>query len=299
MKNHYTPEDRFPIPLTPQIRVLGNYFFNLGLVCGTEKSALFEVGVSGVVDSVIAQLETLGVEPDYLIVSHPHSDHITGLPGLMERYPHARVVAGKGAMDFTTHPKAGPALIKEDRSISRGLEKMGIRPGRPCLERIPDLSSAREIEGKASLELGGGTRLDLIPVKGHSPANLIAYCEQDNTMFCSDSLGFHFPGRSFWPLFFTGARDYLDTLDQIQKMSPAILCPAHQGPLTGDAAIEAPVLAAKEARRTIHRIRETKLDDDIFIDALFEESYRDEFTLYTRSNILNCSKLMVKRAREV
>jgi beta-lactamase superfamily II metal-dependent hydrolase len=46
-------------------------------------------------DRVIGQLEALGVEPDYLIPSHPHSDHITGLPGLMERYPGARVVAAR------------------------------------------------------------------------------------------------------------------------------------------------------------------------------------------------------------
>jgi hypothetical protein len=31
---------------------------------------------------------------------------------------------------------------------------------------------------------------------------------------------------------------------------------------------------------------------------MFKESYRDEFTLYTRENILNCTHLLIKRARE-
>ncbi|WDP92535.1 MAG: MBL fold metallo-hydrolase [Desulfobacter sp.] len=298
MKTHYIPEHRFPLVLTPRIRVLGNYFFNLVLITGAQKNALFETGVSGITDNVIAQLEKLDIAPDYLVVSHPHSDHITGLPGLMARFPGARVLAGRGASDFISHPKAGPALVKEDRSISLGLEKMGIRPGRPSLETVPDLAAAREIETETRLDLGGGTVLDLIPVKGHSPANLIARMEQDRALFCSDSLGFYFPGRALWPLFFTNARDYLATIDMIKAAAPAIICPAHQGPITGREAVNAPFQAEKEARTMISRIRKTRLPDEALIKELFGESYKDEFALYTETNIMNCTRLMIRRARE-
>ena len=84
MKTHYIPREKFPMGISPHIKMLGNYFFNLFLVTGENKSALFESGISGVTDSVITQLDALGISPDYLVPSHPHSDHITGLPGLME-----------------------------------------------------------------------------------------------------------------------------------------------------------------------------------------------------------------------
>ncbi len=171
MNPHYIPQDKFPMVLTPRIRVLGNYFFNLFLVTGSEKSALFETGISGVVDTVIQQLDDLNIEPDYLVVSHPHSDHITGLPGLMERFPNAAVVCAQGAPAFVSHPKAGPALIREDKFMSQGLEKMGITPGRPTLETIPDLGGATSIDSPTCLDLGGGTDLALMPVDGHSPGS--------------------------------------------------------------------------------------------------------------------------------
>lgn len=298
MKDHYIPQSFFPMEITPRIRVLGNYFFNLILVTGNQKTALFETGISGVVDSVIDQLETLGVSPDYLIVSHPHSDHITGLPGLMERFPEAQVLAGQGAAEFVAHPKAGPALVKEDRFMSMGLEKMGIAPGRTSLETIPDLSRAGVIQEPTQLDLGG-TSLELIPVKGHSPGNLIARVDQDQALFCSDSLGFHYPGRAFWPLFFTNAPDYVETIDLIRAADPKIICPAHQGPIMGKDVPRAMKQAKDTTQKIIQRIQETGLADDDLIQELFDQSYRDEFTLYTETNILNCTRLLLKRAREI
>lgn len=82
MKEHYIPEDKFPIEIDKNIFILGNYFFNLFLIIGSKYSAIFEVGISGIVDTVIRQLEHLDINPDFIISSHPHSDHITGLPGL-------------------------------------------------------------------------------------------------------------------------------------------------------------------------------------------------------------------------
>ena len=298
MKEHYIPQDQFPLEVTPGIRVLGNYFFNLILVSGTQKSVLFEVGISGMIDQVIEQLDFLGVKLDYIIPSHPHSDHMTGLPGLMDRFPMAEIIVAMGARKFVNHPKAGPALIKEDAFMSQGLIKMGITPGRPPLERIPNLNQARIIEKETALDLGGGTILNLIPVQGHSPGNLIAHVPGGQAVFCSDSLGFHYPGRAFWPLFFTNANAYVDTIDLIASLEPRIICPAHQGPIMGSAVQEGLNTARQTTLDMVDRIKHTQLTDDQLIQELFEESYVDEFTLYTESNIENCTRLLLKRARE-
>jgi len=290
-------QDKFPIALTDITRVLGNYFFNLFLVTGSEKSVLFETGVSGVVDTVIHQLEGLNIEPDYLVVSHPHSDHITGLPGLMNRFPSATVICGKGAIEFASHPKAGEALVREDHFVSKGLSRIGLIPGRPPLDASPDLNGAMVIETSTRLDLGGGISIDLIPVKGHSPGNLIGQVANDHTIFCSDSLGFHYPDRGFWPLFFTDADEYLNTIDLMESLSPVILAPAHQGPITGGKVSLALNQARSMTLATIKRVNETCLCDNDLAQELFDDSYRDEFTLYTRENIMNCAWLLMKRAR--
>ncbi|MCG8689551.1 MAG: MBL fold metallo-hydrolase [Desulfobacterales bacterium] len=299
MKDQYIPEDCFPMEINPRVRLLGNYFFNLTLITGPEKSALFEAGISGVADQVIRQLDHLEIEPDFLVVSHPHSDHITGLPALMDKFPDAKVIAGKGAKDFISHPKAGPALIKEDEFMSQGLEKMGITPGRESLKTIPNLDNAIEISTRERLELGKDIFLDLIPVKGHSPGNLIGLTGPDKVLCCSDSLGFHYPGRKFWPLFFTSAKDYIETIELIRSLEPQILCPAHQGPIFGDQVKDAIDQSDTQTQKMIQRIQQTKMEDPDLVTELFDESYRDEFTLYTEQNILNCTRLLLKRAREI
>jgi glyoxylase-like metal-dependent hydrolase (beta-lactamase superfamily II) len=298
MKPHYIPRDQFPMEVSPHVKILGNYFFNLCLVTGPDKSALFESGISGTVDCVIAQLDALGIAPDYLVPSHPHSDHITGLPGLVERFPRARVVMAAGANEFITHPKAGPLLVKEDFFISKGLEKMGITPGRPPLDAIPDIHDALVVENSCSLDLGGGIFLDLTKVGGHSPGNLMGFVKKDRILFASDSLGFHYPGRGFWPLFFTNAKAYISTIDLIQSLDPRIICPAHQGPLVGSAVPKDIQESRAITLSTIRRIKQTPLSHDELTRELFEESYRDEFTLYTKENILNCTHLLIKRAGE-
>ncbi len=283
------------MPLSERVTVLGNHFINLFLVAGDKETALFETGISGITDAVISQLEALGVTPDYLILSHPHSDHATGLPGLMARFPDAVVLAGAGAREFITHPRAGLLMLAEDAFMSKGLLHWGITPGRPPIDTVPDLSNARIVKEATILDLGGIT-LDLTPVSGHSPGNIIASIQ--DIVFCSDSLGFHFPGRGFWPLFFTGAKAYLSTLAYIQNLAPAIICPAHLGPLKNETAAQGIQAAIEATHSFINRVTRTRLSDQELFAQLLEESYRDEFTLYTKENIANCNQLLVKRARQ-
>jgi len=298
MKEHCIPENEFPIELEQNVFMLGNYFFNLFLIIGDRYSALFEVGISGVVDRVINQLELLDVNPDFIIPSHPHSDHITGLPGLKKRYPKARIVVAAGAKEFIEHPKAGSLLIKEDMFMSKRLADFKIKPGRPPLEKIPDLGEPLVIDTKQSIDLGA-TTLDLIKVEGHSPGNLIGILNEKRILFCSDSLGFHFPGRGYFPLFFTRADSYLSTLDFIKKFNPSIVCPAHQGPLSGKAAAKGIQESLDITLNTIKNIKLSPLADETLARELFEQSYKDEFTLYTADNIKNCTTLLVKRAKEM
>ncbi|NDY71035.1 Zn-dependent hydrolase [Desulfobacter hydrogenophilus] len=298
MKTWYIPEDRFPIQVTPGVQVIGNYYFNLMLITGKEKTVLFEAGVSGIVDQVIRQLGMLEISPDIIVVSHPHADHVTGLPGLADRFKQARIIAGPGAKTFMTHPKAASALIAEDRFISRRLGEEGLTPGRPSLDAPPDAGRIEEIAGPARLNLGGGLFFDLLPAKGHSPGALMGLAVPDQVLCCADALGFHYPGRDFWPLFFTGAADYLDTIKQIKTLTPEIICPAHQGPIMADNVSLALEKAESKALEIIKMIKGSPLNDMELVEKLFEMSYKNEFCLYTKKNVTNCAGLLVKRARE-
>ncbi len=297
MEKHYIPEDRFPVQLDNNIFMLGNYFFNLFLIAGKQNNALFEVGISAVVDQVIRQLDILGITPNYIIPSHPHSDHITGLPGLINKFPKAQIITARGAKEFIEHPRAAPLMFKEDQFMSKNLFRFDITPGRPSLQEIPDLNDSFVIDEQKSLDLGDVT-LDLITVKGHSPGNLIGSIKKKTILFCSDSIGFHYPGRGYFPLFFTGADPYLSTMKFIREFNPSTLCPAHQGPLSGKKAIQGIQESYDFTMDTINMIKQSDPDDKTVADRLFEKGYKDEFTLYTPENIKNCCNLLIKRSWE-
>jgi len=124
----FRPDDPFPRPLADSFWVLGNYHFNVYLVQGRQASALIETGVSGTVDEVIRQLEALRIAPTFVVVTHPHADHVTGLDGLRERYRQVLVVAGEGAAQFLSHPQLAEALVAEDRHMSDFLAAQGCSP---------------------------------------------------------------------------------------------------------------------------------------------------------------------------
>lgn len=296
MKNK-AAEQAYPVTLTDNLNVLGNYFFNLYLVRGSGATALVEMGVSAVVDRVIAQLDGLGIAPDYLVVTHPHTDHVTGLAGLMERFPEAAVVAGQGARDFVTHPKAAAMMTAEDRFISEQLDQRGITPGRPPVETIVFPENHIVVSRQEAIDLGGLT-LKFLPVKGHSPGNIVAHVPELDALILSDALGFHYPGRGFCPLFFTGLADFLATLDDLSALAPKIVGPGHQGPITGTAAQAALGDARRAAVEIHHRIKADPREPREIADNLFDEYYKEEFALYSESNIRNCMQLLVQRVLE-
>ena len=298
MKDHYIAEKNFPIKIDENVYMLGNYFFNLFLIQGIQETALFEVGISATVDAVIQQLEQLNAQPDFIVCSHPHADHITGLPGLCERFPNARIIVAQGAREFLNHPKAGPMILNEDAFMSKGLGNFGIQAGRPHLNQIPNLDHAFIVENKHRIDLGG-VILDLEKVDGHSPGNLMGKIADRQILFCSDSLGFHFPGRGFLPLYFTHAQPYLAVLESIQRFQPTLVCPAHQGPLKGDNAIAGISESIHATKDLIQHICRSKESDETLSEKIFHAYYKDEFTLYTRENIKNCTMLLVQRAKQV
>jgi 2-aminobenzoylacetyl-CoA thioesterase len=286
-----------PLELTEDIWLVGNYFFNQYLIRGTRACALVEMGVTAVVDAAIAQLDSLGAFPDYLVLAHPHTDHITGLPGFMQRYPGARLVAGEGAREFALHPKALPGMIREDRFIAARLGQNGIPAGRPSLQalRFPEDYSA--IAQTQDIDLGGLT-LRCLPVIGHSPGNLAIHVPEREVLLVSDSLGFHYPGRGFCPLFFTGLAAFRETLAELASLAPEIVGPAHQGAITG-LEVETAFQQADEAvEEVLAAVRDNKETDEALAGRLFKKYYVDEFTLYSEENIIGCCRLLVRRAKE-
>ena len=286
-----------PRKLADGLWVLGHYHFSLYLARGRRSSALIDAGVSATADEVIRQLEGLGVKPDYLVVTHPHPDHINGLPALRARYPESRVVAGAGAPKFIAHPKTARALVAEDAFMSAYMAGIGVRAKHSPIDQPPSLEGCLIVRDGDEIDLGGLT-LRFLAAGGHAIGNILVHIPEAGALMPSDSLGFRLPGSGFFPIFFTGFPAYIDTIDRVAALKPKILGLAHQGPIVGGEVEK----AIEEARQTAvdmrERIRRDERSDEEIIRDLYGEYYRDELLLYTKENIEGCYRLIIKRSRE-
>jgi 2-aminobenzoylacetyl-CoA thioesterase len=290
-------DETFPISLAPGLWVLGHGFFTVYLIQGSRKTALIELGVSATVDTIVAQLQSLGIAPDFLVMMHPHGDHINGLPGLLRAYPAARVIAGPGAEAFIAHPKTAKALVDEDRFITNFMSTQEVVSTHSPLTEAPTLAGSRTVSDGEAIDLGGRT-LQFLTVKGHAPGGIAVFIQEIGALMPSDSFGYRFSRGGFFPIYFTGYDDYMATIGRLESLQPDMLCLPHQGALCGEDRNRAFADARRAASDMRNRIlNDARSDDDIVAD-IFADFYRDELKLYTRENIVGCCRLLIKRSRE-
>jgi glyoxylase-like metal-dependent hydrolase (beta-lactamase superfamily II) len=287
----------FPQQLSGRIWVSGDRPFPVYLVRGDHGSALIEAGISATADEVVRGLDWLEATPDFIVITHPHADHMMGLTPLRERYPCIRVLAGDGATAFLSHPAVAAAIVAEDRHMAAYLAARGYPVGCAPVKKAPDLGDALICKDGEELDLGGVT-LRFLEVRGHSPGNLAVFIPGEKTLLASDSLGFHYSGGGFFPVFFTGYREYMATLDRLESLRPEILGLGHQWFMRTDEAAAPFVPARRAAVGLRERLRDDSRDGETVVAGIVNEFYRDELTLYSRENIINCCRLLLRRSLE-
>jgi glyoxylase-like metal-dependent hydrolase (beta-lactamase superfamily II) len=103
----------------------------------------------------------------YILCTHGHFDHISGVAQLKEKYPQATVVCGA---------EDAPALSSPALSLA---EVFGL-PFNPCL-------ADKTVKNGDRLSVGG-LNVKVIGAPGHSLGGVVYYFPEENVMFTGDTL---------------------------------------------------------------------------------------------------------------
>lgn len=291
MENRFPQAANSPLFINDNLCILGNYHFCHYLITGTKASALIETGVTATAPDIISALETLGKKPQFIFVTHPHVDHVMGVPLLKQAFPESIVICGPGAAEFLNKGHVQEAILRDDLFISAFLQ------GQPAKGTIPEMGACLPMGDGARIDLGGLT-FEILEIKGHSPGHIGILVPEIKALFPSDALGFFMPSLGFFPTFFTGFAAFCTSLERLEKLHPLFLGLPHQGLLQGRDIGDAFALALKAAFDVYTEVAVKEGNEEELALEIYRKFYRDELKLYSPENIKHCCRLLVRRAKE-
>ncbi len=219
----FTRENRqgFPLRWTDNVWLLGINEFPYYFIAGNKYCAVSDCGASGMVPLVLQHLEQInpGLPLKFLIVSHAHTDHITGLMKLKQIKPETLLTASSQSAEVLSKEKVIAHFVYEDLLYSDILLKNGL------IEEVPEMLPAESVQtdhiiGHNDLIDLGGVELQIVDAPGHAPGNTAILIKPDNVLLVSDAAGYAESIDTVFPLFFHNFNTSIDSLDLFKSYRP-------------------------------------------------------------------------------
>jgi len=200
-------------------------FLSAYLLSG-EKTAVIDPGPAASVDSLVEELENLGVnqgDVTYVAATHIHIDHAGGAGKLLKQLPNATLLV---------HRRGAPHMMDPTRlweGARQALGRLAELYGK--VEAAPSDRVMVATDGMV-VDLGMGVKLTVLETPGHASHALSFYEERSRGMFTGDAAGLYLAPPEVVlpttppPLFLESA---LGSLDRIIALRPERIYYAHFG----------------------------------------------------------------------
>ncbi len=182
-------------------------------VVADEKVAVIDSGIHELSADTIEAISELGLEPDYLILTHRHVDHIGGALSLKE-YFSLKVFAGEKDLD----------AIKRGDEMSTGARDFGLK--------VFPIDGYPLKEGDV-INLGA-YRLKVLETPGHTIGSISLYGD-GGELFSGDTV-FADGGIGRWDLPTSDFQRLKESIERLSKLDVRSLYPGHGRYIEGDGA---------------------------------------------------------------
>ena len=158
----------------------GFLYVNTYLVCDEGTGKCFIVDPGGYDDMMVKRIEANDCVPEYIILTHGHSDHIGGVQQYREKYPDIKVDASKYEVPMLEDPEKNQSKMWTGTAVSV----------------TPDIT----VDEGDTLDVGS-IHLRFTMTPGHSPGGMCIITDgvvfSGDTLFCASIGRTDFEGGSY------------------------------------------------------------------------------------------------------
>ncbi len=162
---------------------------------------------------------------DYVFLTHSHYDHALASIAVCEKYPTAKVVAGKYAAEIFARPGA-KALMKElDGKVaaSYGVTEYDLDTNK--------LKADITVEENDTV-VAGNLKFRVLHLPGHTKCSVGFYCEEKRLLLSCETLGVYDGKKMIIPSILTGYRTAIESIEKVCELKPEYILAPHIGLLS-------------------------------------------------------------------
>ncbi len=219
---------------------LGQRFMCQYVVAGRERSILVDTGFADTPAAVIEPyLESVGLEPDVVLISHADNDHVGGNRAFRDAHPDATFVCHELDRRWV---ESNEALVRENY----GWHAAYGFPAMPTDELLASMSGDSPIDlglsGGETIRLDDARRVEVLHLPGHTSGHLGVWDEQTRAAIVVDAVladGINDrAGNKLIPPRYYDPRALRQTIARLEALQPELLLTAHYPVLERDEALD-------------------------------------------------------------
>ena len=161
-------------------------------------------------------------ELDYIFLTHSHYDHALGSPYILRRYPSAKVVAGKYAVDIFKRDGAKRVMKELDSKFAQ-------RCGITDYEFLGDELKVDIAVDEGDIVQTGDMTFEVLNLPGHTRCCVAYYFEKEGLLLSNETLGVYDGKETIVPSCLVSYSDTIASMEKIERLNIAAIVAPHLG----------------------------------------------------------------------